>query len=67
MNTLKPCPCGDTSQHIEVIPDTPDKWAYAVPDCCGEWSVEFRAGYADYEEAQQLAIIAWNDAPRAKP
>ncbi len=60
---LKPCPCGRIPDQVAVERDHDrSKWAYVVPTCCGEWSIEFRTGYK--EDCEQAAIKAWNDAPR---
>lgn len=66
---LARCPCGKTPTDIDVH-DTEQggKWANAVPDCCGEWIIEFRTDYHDTDSAEckALAVEAWNKAPRAK-
>jgi len=65
--TIKPCPCGKTPAEIAVYDlNQGGKWAAAVPDCCGEWMIEFRTNYlnAESDECKQLALDAWNDAPR---
>lgn len=64
---LAQCPCGETPTQICVYDaNQGGKWAFAVPDCCGEWSIEFRTTYKalDSDECGKLAIDAWNNAPR---
>lgn len=61
------CPCGKIPTAIGIYGDNQvQKWAFAVPDCCGEWMIEFRSNYLHPESAEckELAIRAWNDAPR---
>jgi hypothetical protein len=42
------------------------KYAWAACKWCAEWSIEFRTNYSqDPAELQQLAVKAWNSAPRA--
>jgi hypothetical protein len=64
---LAPCPCGKTPITL-AITDTGQggKYADVVGDCCGEWRIEFRANYLsqDRKECKDLAIAAWNTAPR---
>ena len=65
---LSACPCGKVPTAIYVYADSDrPKWAYCHGNCCGEWNIEFRAGYADLasDEIQRLAEEAWNAAPRA--
>ena len=67
MTDIAPCPCGKTPTEIKVYLLTQgDKWGIAVPNCCGEWMIEFRADYIQPEEAecQERALAAWNAAPR---
>ena len=62
------CPCGKTPKKLFITDNGQGmKWASASGDCCGEWSVEFRTGYRQHDsnECMELAIDAWNDAPRA--
>lgn len=64
---LLPCPCGKTPDQLSIVDDGQGtKWAYAVPSCCGEWTIGFRTMYHDYDsgECMELAIEAWNEAPR---
>lgn len=66
MSLLAKCPCGKTPTKISVQEGFNPKYAWATPDCCGEWSVEFRTEYLhlDRPEIQPLADAAWNEAPR---
>ena len=66
MKNLKPCPCGQTPTALGLQPGDTGRWAFAFGSCCSEWNVEFRLDYAplDSEEAMELAIEAWNNAPR---
>ena len=67
MNDLKQCPCGKTPDDLGVVDaGQGSKWAYAVPSCCGEWTIEFRTdyNYLHSGECMELAIKAWNEAPR---
>lgn len=61
---LERCPCGEVPDVVGVS-DGGGRWAYAVGDCCGEWEIEFRTHSADGAELQELAVLAWNSAPRA--
>ncbi len=67
MIELKPCPCGKTPTGL-IIESTNAKWFRCSGICCGEWEIEFRSNYnnpnPDSDEAEKLAIKAWNDAPR---
>lgn len=62
---LKPCPCGETPEGLEII-DNNSKWYHAYGFCCGEWIIEFRSFYHPVEskEAYDLAVEAWNRMPR---
>lgn len=65
MSDLKRCPCGKTPTSIGTYGYPQSKWMYAVPDCCGEWNIEFRSQYLDEgPELTALAEEAWNNAPR---
>ena len=66
MTGLKPCPCGSTPGKVGAYCENAGgKWAFVIPDCCGEWHIEFRANYKEGDELQKLAENAWNTAPRA--
>jgi len=67
VQSLAPCPCGKTPTEIGVYDaNQGGKWAFAVPNCCGEWLIEFRSNYEalDSDKCKELAIDAWNIAPR---
>ena len=63
------CPCGDIPT-VLCVDDLgySSKHARVSGNCCGEWSVEFRTGYAEpgSEEIDFMAREAWNAAPRGK-
>ena len=64
---LKPCPCGAVPGALAIYDiGQGGKWAMCYGDCCSEWHIEFRTGYAplDSDECMQTAIEAWNSAPR---
>lgn len=65
---LKSCPCGSPIDAL-IISDAGQggKWAWVSGNCCGKWSIEFRTEYNSLEsyECMELAIKAWNAAPRA--
>ena len=63
------CPCGEVPERLVIQPDGGGKWASASGDCCGYWSIEFRANYKapDSPECIALAARAWHDAPRGTP
>ena len=67
MESLKPCPCGQTPKQL-FIADNGSKWAYTYGDCCNEWHIEFRTFYnpIDSDECMDLAVEAWNHATRGK-
>lgn len=70
------CPCGEVPTDLIVRLNRGAKHGFAVlfghlgevsGNCCGYWSLEFRAGYPKSEaEALLIATKAWNDAPRGK-
>ena len=64
---LNPCPCGQTPTKLDIIGENQAKWSYVSGNCCGEWSIEFRANYMRMHDLKliKLAVQAWNDAPRA--
>ena len=70
MSEYKPCPCGKTPQRLEITDvGQGSKWAAVDGGCCGEWSIEFRTQYYDFQSPECLALAteAWNEAPRAAP
>lgn len=68
MVTLKRCPCGKVPDRLELMEGGTYKWALAYPDCCQEWMIEFHKGwyYLHEPEVMDLAIEAWNKAPRSE-
>ena len=65
MIELKKCPCGKTPKSIGSYQSGGGyKWAFAHPSCCGEWNIEYRTQYSSGEELLELAVEAWNNAPR---
>lgn len=63
MTKLKPCPCGSIPEELFVQATGSSKYLQCSTDCCGSWSVEFKAvGYClpESEQAMELAIKAWN-------
>ena len=61
---LAPCPCGLTPDKLFVEIMQPGKYARAMGDCCGNWSIEFRLLYEqDPVKAQAKAAEAWNSTP----
>lgn len=65
---LKQCPCGKTPESLSIVDNGQgSKWASIYPSCCGEWSIEFRTNYEllHSKDCMDLAVNAWNEAPRA--
>lgn len=65
-NGLKPCPCGEIPTDLVPSEPYPQKWTRISGNCCQEWEIEFRAHYHEHDtpEFKELAIEAWNGAPR---
>ena len=62
---IRPCFCGATPRLLMIDEGSSSKYAWASCEWCGEWSIEFRTNYSqDLIELQQLAVKAWNCAPR---
>ena len=62
---IRPCFCGATPSQLVITETVSSKYALAACEWCGEWSIEFRTNYSqDLAELQQLAVKAWNCAPR---
>ena len=61
------CPCGEIPTDIGVMAGHGYKHAFAVPNCCGEWMIEFRTIAYDLasDATKNAAVEAWNTAPRA--
>lgn len=66
-NALAACPCGKVPTDVAIYDACQGgKWANVVPNCCGEWMIEFRTNYKalDSDECKRLAVEAWNSASR---
>lgn len=71
--SLAPCPCGETPTKI-YLGGKEDEITYRVVfatawgSCCDKWMVEFTLNDKgmDSPECMELAIKAWNAAPRGK-
>ncbi len=68
---IKPCPCGRIPDQLYIAPGNSSKYALVSGCCCREWIVEFRINSfrlnsldIESDEAMELAIAAWNSAPR---
>ena len=62
---IRPCFCGAAPRQLMINEGSSSKYAWAACEWCGEWSIEFRTNYSqDLAELQQLAVKAWNCAPR---
>lgn len=62
---IRPCCCGATPVQLSITEGSSSKYAWATCEWCAEWSIEFRTNYSqDLAELQQLAVKAWNSAPR---
>jgi lysozyme family protein len=66
---LAPCPCGKIPTQLNISEGCCSKWAYTYGDCCIDWNIEFRTHYKDLgsPELYELAVKAWNEAPRVCP
>lgn len=61
----EPCPCGKTPTEILINLPRGSKYGQAQGNCCGDWALEFKAGFPKTnEELTTQAIDAWNNAPR---
>ena len=65
-NELKACPCGNIPKRLCIEGQDRDKYMRVTGDCCSEWAIEFRAGYAMLDDPELLvnATEAWNNASR---
>ncbi len=62
---LPQCACGGVPTRFGCDLTQGTKWAQAWPDCCGEWSFEFRTSYQTNEIIlEAMAIDAWRRLPR---
>lgn len=66
--SLAPCPCGQTPTALYLDGERWSSHATACGDCCSEWIIEFHTNSKplDSPECMELAIKAWNAAPRGK-
>ena len=65
MDVLTKCPCGETPTVIVVLENGHyGSCAFAVPDCCDEWAVQFNTEYQVGIALKPLAVRAWNKAKR---
>ena len=67
MSKLKPCPCGQIPDSLNIYDaNQSGKYAFVQGNCCGEWLIEFRTDYEplDSEKCMESAIQAWNDTSR---
>lgn len=65
--TLAICPCGRVPKSLHISDaGQGGKYALVYPGCCGEWTIEFRTAHHNLlsKETMDLAIAAWNAAPR---
>lgn len=69
MVELARCPCGEIPHSLGIISEqsTP-KCDLVTGNCCSEWKIEFINNYhlTNSDQCMELAIAAWNKAPRAK-
>jgi len=66
---LSRCPCGEIPKRLIITDNEYEtKWAKVCGNCCGDWIVEFKLDSHHIESNldMELAIQAWNDAPRAR-
>jgi len=65
MNKLLSCPCGKTPKQLHITGNDA-KYKHVSGNCCDMWEIEFRTGYnkAGTKEIMELAMKAWNSAPR---
>ena len=62
---IRPCFCGATPAQLSITEGSSSSYAWAACEWCAEWSIEFHTHYSqDLAELQQLAVKAWNFAPR---
>ena len=67
MNDLKRCPCGEIPDDLIITEQmSPMNWSWVAGNCCGEWNIEFRSDYESGEKLKELAVTAWNSAPRGR-
>ena len=63
--TKAPCPCGEVPEDLIIRVPQGSKYGTVAGQCCGDWVLEFKAGYPkSNEELSNQAEVAWNAAPR---
>lgn len=69
MTNLKPCPCGKTPEKLAIYDSEAYRYSRAYGTCCSEWEIEFRGDDNPLDDVRtyNLAVEAWNAAPRAVP
>lgn len=64
--THTPCPCGVVPTDLMINIPRGSKYGTVAGNCCAVWAMEFKVGYPATEDiATQIAISAWEAAPRA--
>jgi hypothetical protein len=59
------CPCGQHPEDLMINLPQGAKYGQVAGNCCGDWILEFKAGYPkSNEHLVQIASQAWEDAPR---
>lgn len=61
------CPCGEVPSDIMINLPQGAKYGTVAGNCCGDWVLEFKAGYPKNNDELVLAArTAWNEAPRGQ-
>ena len=64
-DTLRPCPgCGEIPERLGVSDACSLPSGWVRPDCSCDWGFEFDTRLKFGDELYQLAVKAWNEAPR---
>lgn len=63
-DVLAACPCGRVPTELGTAKDLHGKWCMAIPNCCGEWMIEFRCNKETGGDLDRIAKAAWNSAQR---
>jgi hypothetical protein len=62
------CACGEVPAELAINLPPGSKYGHVAGNCCGDWMLEFKAGYPkDNEALLAKAVAAWNAAPRWAP
>ena len=57
------CPCGSVPTDLMISVPNGSKYGAVAGNCCGDWSLEFKAGYPkDQDDLIAKASDAWNGA-----